>query len=156
MTRVAWLLTGVVGVCLAVRVVYIIEYARSLPFLWGPVGDSAIYLEQAQHVLAGEHGDATLLAFSPLYGYVLALIRDPVAVAVVQLLLGVVICALLFLTVHRVLRGDALAATVAALCFTLYGAALFFESKVLSDSEPKARRPAELKQCRRTMKKPLN
>ena len=134
MRRVAWLLTLAVGVCLAVRVVYIIQYARSLPFLWGPVGDSVIYLEQAAHVRAGEHGDATLLAFSPLYGYALAVIQDPVAVAVVQLLLGCVMCGLLFVVVNRLLGGDALAALVSSICFTFYGGALFFESKVLSDS----------------------
>jgi len=134
MGRIGWLATLGVAICLGIRLVYFLQYAQALPFLWGPTGDSAIYVEQAAHVLAGEHGDATLLAFSPLYGYVLALLRDPVAAAVLQLLSGTVLCGILFATVYRFTDGDRTAAFVSALCFALYGGALFFESKVLSDS----------------------
>jgi hypothetical protein len=138
--REIWLLAALaLGVCLAIRLTYFAQYARVLPFLWGPVGDSIIYLEQAAHVLSGEHGDATLLAFSPLYGYALALLGapvDPVAVAVLQLLSGVLIAGILFATVYRVVgnHGDGRAALITALMFSLYGGALFLESKILSDS----------------------
>jgi hypothetical protein len=134
----AWLLAALaLGVCLAIRLVYFTEYARALPFLWGPVGDSIVYLEQAAHVLRGEHGDATLLAFSPLYGYALALLGapfDPVTAAVLQLLSGVFVSGILFVTVYRLSgnAGDGRAALITGLMFSLYGGALFLESKIPS------------------------
>jgi 4-amino-4-deoxy-L-arabinose transferase-like glycosyltransferase len=134
--REVWLLAALgLGVCLVVRLIYFTQYAHALPFLWGPVGDSIIYLEQASHVLRGEHGDATLLAFSPVYGYALAALGsplDPVTVAVLQLLSGVLIAAIVFATVYR--RMDGRAAVISTLLFGLYGGVLFFESKILSDS----------------------
>src|SRR5262245_1687923 len=54
------------------KLVYLVQYAR-LPFLRAPLFDSVVYLRQAQAVLAGRFDDAALLAFSPLYGYFLAL-----------------------------------------------------------------------------------
>jgi len=42
-----------VAVALALRVVYLSAYADALPFLRGPLGDSLVYVQQADDLRAG-------------------------------------------------------------------------------------------------------
>ncbi len=128
--RVLHYLIGLVAVY---KVAYFFEYA-ALPFLYGPIFDSAVYDAQAQAVRAGVFGDATLLAFSPLYGYFLALfpIGEFVYVVVAQLALGF---ANVFM-VHRIalrMFGTREALAAASLYFG-YGLFSFYETKVLSET----------------------
>lgn len=119
---------------LLLRVVYLIQYAR-LPFLRAPIYDSVVYLRQARSIVAGQFSDAALLAFSPLYGYFLALIGGAYRVGppiVAQLFLGIANLIL----VHRLVRaryGEA-AAIVAALMYQGYGLLLFYETKIMSET----------------------
>ena len=122
--------------CAAVvcKVLYLAEYL-SLPFLYGPLFDSQVYLLQARRITEGRFGDATLLAFSPLYGYFLALLgahQGSILPVLVQLGLG----ALNVLLLHRItarLFGSR-AALAAALLYLGYGPCLFFESKIMSET----------------------
>ncbi|RLB46718.1 MAG: hypothetical protein DRJ42_27050, partial [Deltaproteobacteria bacterium] len=128
-------LAAVLGGAFVLRLVYLTEYVRSLPFVDGPVGDSTIYLEQAFHVARGEFGDATLLAMSPLYGYLLYLAGAPEDLLTpigLQLLFGVASTGLLFAAVRS--RFGLGAAVATSALFSTYGAVLFLESKLLSDS----------------------
>ena len=61
--RVLHYLIGLVAVY---KVAYFFEYA-ALPFLYGPIFDSAVYDAQAQAVRAGVFGDATLPDFAFLF-----------------------------------------------------------------------------------------
>ncbi len=122
------------GLAVLLRVAYFLDYLE-LPFLGGPVGDSAVYLEQARAVRAGELGNAALLAFSPLYGYLLAFLGAPAITGIVvtlQIALGVATTWLLHRAVTQ--RFGELAGLVSALCFVTYGMPMFYETKVLSDA----------------------
>lgn len=124
-----------VGLLVLLRLVYLAEYVE-LPFLFGPLFDSSVYLAQADAVREGHFGSAVLLAFSPLYGYLLAALgaRADSALLVVwmQFALGVGNVCL----IHGITRRlfDARAAFWAALCFALYGPLLFFETKIMSET----------------------
>ena len=115
------------------KLAYLFDYS-GLPFLWGPVFDSVVYRAQAEAVLAGRHGDPTLLAFSPLYGYLLAGVgvAPPIKLALFQVALGVLNTALVA-RIGRALFGPA-AGLCAATLFVGYGLFTFYESKVLSET----------------------
>lgn len=128
--RRRWLMAAALVV--AFKAVYFVEYA-ALPFLRGPIIDSLVYRQQAERVAAGQFGDATLLAFSPLYGYFLALVGNTLVLPILaQFLLG---CFCLVL-VHHVARErfGSRAALISAGLFFGYGPLLFYESKILSET----------------------
>lgn len=118
----------------AIKIAYLAEYVR-LPFLRGPVYDSVVYLRQAHAVLAGQHGDPSLLAFSPLYGYFLAA-TGGVTRALVPILLQGVLGYLNLFILYRVVRSryGAGAGLVAAALYFGYGLLLFFETKLMSET----------------------
>jgi 4-amino-4-deoxy-L-arabinose transferase-like glycosyltransferase len=129
--RATWLAFAALAL---LRVIYLAEYVE-LPFLYGPLFDAQVYLAQAEAVRAGRLGDPTLLAFSPLYGYVLAALgahAASLAPVLLQLALGVLNVAL----VARIGRAlfDARAGAWAAACFAAYGPLLFFETKIMSET----------------------
>lgn len=116
------------------KLAYLIEYAR-LPFLRGPIFDSVVYLRQARAVLAGRFDDAALLAFSPLYGYFLALCGGAHRVGpplLLQLGLGTLNLWLLY-RLARPRFGEAAALLSAGLYFG-YGLLLSYESKIVSET----------------------
>ena len=119
---------------LLVGLVYLLEYA-ALPFVDGPLYDSLVYLEQARRVRLGQHADPTLLAFSPLYGYFLALFgahAHDMTVPVVQVVLGVLDLWLVGRVTTRLFGARAAPFAMAAML--LYGPLLFYQSKVLSET----------------------
>jgi hypothetical protein len=115
----------------SLKLAYALEYVSALPFFDAPIFDSVIYVHQAAAVRAGDFGDGTFVAFSPLYGYFLALF-DEKSVVVVQLALGLVNLGLLYAVVRRLF--DPLVAFVAGLLWVLYGLLLFYETKVMSET----------------------
>ncbi len=123
-----------VALVVVVKVSYLLEYAK-LPFLEGPIFDSLAYLRQADAIRRGRFDDATLLAFSPLYGYFLAALGAPrhlVLPVVAQLTLGTLN---LFL-VARIARrlGARVGGIAAAAIYLGYGLLIYFESKLLSET----------------------
>lgn len=109
---------------------YLVDFA-SLPFWDGPLFDSVVYLRQAAAVVDGRHGDASLLAMSPLYGYfVAALGANARLVAVAQAALGIVSIGLAGLFGERLARGRG---WIAAAAVATYGMFTFYESKLMSD-----------------------
>lgn len=118
----------------AIKIIYLAEYVR-LPFLRGPVYDSVVYLRQAHAVLSGQHGDPSLLAFSPLYGYFLAA-TGGVSRALVPILLQLVLGYLNLFILYRVVRSrhGAGAGLIAAALYFGYGLLLFFETKLMSET----------------------
>lgn len=127
------LLSGLIAIVVVHKAAYFFEYAV-LPFLYGPIFDSAVYDAQAAAVRAGQFGDATLLAFSPLYGYFLAAFPtgEFLFVVVAQLAMGL----LNLVIVHRIalrLFGAREALASAAIYFG-YGVFSFYETKVLSET----------------------
>lgn len=113
------------------KAAYLIAYLQ-LPFLRGPIGDSTVYLAQAQAVRAGRFGDPTLLAFSPLYGYLLAAFSRPISLLLFQLTLGLGNLALLYWVLKP--RFGAAAALFSACLYFGYGFLLFYETKVLTET----------------------
>lgn len=122
------------GLLVALRVAYLGQYLE-LPFLFGPLFDSQVYLQQAAAVRSGQLADPTLLAFSPLYGYFLAALgarAGSLLPLLAQLLLGVG-NVLLVRSIGRRCFGER-AGLWAAVAWSLYGPVLFFESKLMSET----------------------
>ena len=149
-----WLLL----VSAVVRLAYFFDSHR-LPFIDGPLFDSVVYLQQAAAVAAGDFGHPALLAFSPLYGYFLALAGG--ATIALQLGLGVANTYFAYrlgrdlssatpgsATLGSATPGSAPPATddteagaarardgiAAGTLFVLYGQPLFYEGKLLSET----------------------
>jgi hypothetical protein len=113
---------------IALRLVYAIE-STALPFMEAPLFDSAVYLRQAEAIRAHDFGDATLVAFSPLYGWFLACAGGWAIGA--QLVLGL----LTALLVERIAAHHSKEAGVAALALWIgYALPLFYETKVMSET----------------------
>lgn len=125
---------GAASAALALRGVYLWEYAEELPFLFGPVGDSQVYLRQAHEVLDGVRPTPALLALSPLPGYVFAAaeaLGDVLLAVGWQLLLGVLEAGTLAWLARRTLgRAGALAIVLG---FLGYGLFPYFEVKLLGE-----------------------
>jgi len=131
---VRWLGWIVLGAVL-LRILYLASYVTQLPFAYGPMGDSLVYLMQARDVRAGALGSPALIAFSPLYGYVLALLTEGRA-SLLPILLQLAAGVLNLVLAHRLARtlfGEA-AAIASALLMLGYGALLFLESKLLTET----------------------
>jgi 4-amino-4-deoxy-L-arabinose transferase-like glycosyltransferase len=120
-----------VALAAALKLAYALEYAAVLPFFEAPIFDSSIYLHQAAQVRAGEFSDPVFIAFSPLYGYFLALFGQS-GVVVAQLFLGLVNLLIVYALVRRMF--DPWAAFVSGMLYTSYGFLLFFETKVMSET----------------------
>jgi 4-amino-4-deoxy-L-arabinose transferase-like glycosyltransferase len=119
---------------IVLRLVYLAEYVE-LPFLYGPLFDAQVYLAQANAVRAGQFGAASLLAFSPLYGYLLAALgahAGSIGPVLLQLALGLANVALIW-RITRALFG-APAGLWAAGWYAAYAPLLFFETKIMSET----------------------
>jgi len=125
-------LLGLLALSIVLRAAYLLEYG-AFPFWDGPLYDALVYLRQADAVVDGRHGDASLLAMSPLYGYFIAALgRSPVVVAVGQSALGVATLVLAWRLARR--HVPAPFGLVAPLVLMGYGVVQFYESKLLSES----------------------
>lgn len=125
----------VLATALLLRVVYFTQYAVALPFLYGPIADSVVYLEQSFRVRHGELGAAVLLGFSPLYGYFLALVgrgESLVAPVLLQLALGCVGALVIYVVSFRL--AGRVAGRFSAALYLGYGTLLYYESKLLSET----------------------
>ena len=132
--RSRWRWVAAVGALVAMRAAHLAQ-STTLPFLRGPIFDSEVYLAQARSLVGGHVGDATLLAFSPLYGVMLALCgggRGWLLPVIAQLLLGVATVALLFVVARRA-AGDR-GAWLSAVLLAGYGVPLFYETKIMSET----------------------
>jgi hypothetical protein len=138
--RVWW-----VAALLVLRLAYLGQYLK-LPFVFGPLFDSQVYLAQASAVRAGQFGDATLLAFSPLYGYFLALVGPGIGdLLPLFLQLGIGIGNVLLVARitehcfggsegHASVLEQSHVARAGAIAFALYGPLLLFETKLMSET----------------------
>lgn len=120
-------------IAVGVKAIYFTQYL-SLPILDGPVFDSLVYLRQAASVRDGRFGDASLLGFAPLYGYVLAATGAPstlLTIVLLQLLLGCVNLVLVYQITERLF--DRRAAIVSSALYLGYGLLVFYETKVLAE-----------------------
>lgn len=120
----------VLGLAFLWRAVYLLDFS-SLPFWDGPMFDSVVYLRQATSVSRGRHGDASLLAMSPLYGYFVAALGSSARlVAFAQLCLGLVSIGIAGRIGERLAAGFG---WIAAAAVATYGMFSFYETKVMSD-----------------------
>jgi hypothetical protein len=125
----------VIAAAVVIKLLYLAEYVE-LPFLYGPLFDSMVYLHQARAVRAGDFADPALLAFSPLYGYFLWALGarlGGVLPVLVQLGLGLVNLALIRHVAAR-LFADAWTGVVAAALYLGYGLLVFYEMKIMSET----------------------
>lgn len=126
----AWLL----GVAAVIKAIYLAQYA-ALPILNGPAFDSLVYLRQAAAVHAGRFGDASLLGFSPLYGYLLAFTGAPdnlLRIVVVQFVLGCLNLVLVYQIGSHLF--DRRAGLISAGLYLAYGLLVFYETKILAET----------------------
>lgn len=132
--RVAVML-GLLIAAFVFRAAYFIDYAATLPFAGSPIADSLVYLQQARDLAQDARPSPALIAFSPLYGYVLCAAMKPIGpvlVLLLQMLLGTALVGVVYGVVRRRF-GDA-AGLASALLLMSYGVLVYFESKLLSDS----------------------
>lgn len=123
---------GLLAIGALLRVAYLLDYS-GLPFTDGPLGDSVVYLHQAERVQVGEHGDSSLLAMSPGYGYFLALFGDERwLVILLQTAVGLLVGWGLAVLAGRL--GGPRAMLSALGLYLGYGLIPFYESKLLSES----------------------
>ncbi len=128
------ILIAILGAAALLRALYFFAYT-DLPFIYGPVADSVIYLRQAAQIRSLTFGTPEQIAFSPLYGYFLALTFAHVSLVIpilLQFALGVATVYVVYRTALR--TGGPGPAAAAAIVLTLYGTLMFFESKILSES----------------------
>lgn len=115
------------------KALYFAQYL-ALPILNGPAFDSLVYLRQAAAVHMGHFGDASLLGFAPLYGYVLAATGAPndlVRIVMLQFGLG---CLNLILIYQICLQlFDRRAALISAWLYFGYGLLVFYETKIMAE-----------------------
>jgi 4-amino-4-deoxy-L-arabinose transferase-like glycosyltransferase len=120
-------------VAVVFKAVYLAQY-MALPILQGPAFDSLVYLRQASAVHAGKFGDASLLGFAPLYGYLLAASGAPdnlVRIVIVQFLLGCL--NLLLIYQIGVQLFERRAALISAWLYLGYGLLVFYETKIMAE-----------------------
>lgn len=125
-----WLLLSAV----LLKGAYLVQYL-GLPILDGPVFDSLAYLRQARALDSGVFHDASLVAYSPLYGYVLWLTGaafDVSKIVALQLVLGCFNLVLLYQIAERLF--DRRAALVGGTLYLTYGLLAFYETKVLAET----------------------
>jgi hypothetical protein len=123
------------GLAAMLAFTWLLQSMTALPFMRGPIYDSVVYAAQADAVRAGRFGDPSLVAFSPLYGYVLALLGGPTA----RFTIGVAQWAMWLATVALVFRStvaqrDRRAALAGAALCSLHGPLLFYTGKILAES----------------------
>jgi hypothetical protein len=123
-----WLF-GLLAAALFLRALYLIQYSE-LPFLDAPMFDSLAYLRQAHSIRTGNFGDASLVAFSPLYGYLLAMAGH--ATIALQFGMGLLNLWLVHRIVSKILGNRA--ARFAGALMLGYGLIVFYESKLLSET----------------------
>jgi tetratricopeptide (TPR) repeat protein len=126
---------AVLAAVLVPRIVYLRELGRS-PLATFLVEDQIVYQRRALEILSGHLvGDSVPFYSSTLYPYLLAAVYAvagvrPTAVYLLQHLLGVVTCALVFLLAREVL-DDRRRAAVALVLAGLYGPLVFAEGQIL-------------------------
>lgn len=122
------------GALLIFKLVYLAAYI-DLPFLYGGIGDSHIYLGQAFALSNGELSDPRMVAFSPLYGgflYLFGGLSVPLLVVVLQLIMGSVSAVLIARMLQR--RISPLAGWLGAGLYVTYGVFIYYETKLLSET----------------------
>jgi 4-amino-4-deoxy-L-arabinose transferase-like glycosyltransferase len=117
----------------ALRVLYLLVYARALPFLPSPTGDSAMYLAWARHLTGSDYSGPFYRA--PLYPHLLSGLlalsgQRLVPVCGLQLVLGLATVLLVYLIARRVFGRSP--AVVALVLTALCGPLAFFETKLLA------------------------
>lgn len=125
-----WLLLSAV----LLKGAYLVQYL-GLPILDGPVFDSLAYLRQAHALDSGQFHDASLVAYSPLYGYLLWLTGaafDVSKIVALQLVLGCFNLVFLYQIAERLF--DRRAALISGVLYLSYGLLAFYETKVLAET----------------------
>ncbi len=134
---IPWVLIAVVAGAALVRLVYLVQYARRIPYFEVPIVDAAYYDSWAQRVASGQGYGPSPFYLSPLYPYGLALIyavigHQPAVIYVAQLFLGLASLLMVYL-LGRKLFGHR-AGTAATLLMALYLPIVIVETKLLSET----------------------
>lgn len=129
--------TAIFILALIPRLIYLAQMASASPFIQNEVGDSTIYIAQAEAVLRGDllAGNEVFFHSSPIYIYFLALIfgvfgKGLLAVRLIQVLIGSMSCVLLYLLARRFFGRET--GIVTGVMAALYGFFIFSDADVLA------------------------
>lgn len=130
--RRGWTLLALFGFALAIRLAHVWQL-RPAPFFGLMMGDAQSYHAWALEILGGDWLGAEVFYQAPLYPYFLGVVyalfgADPLAVRLVQSVLGAASCVLLSVAVGRFFSRPA--GTAAGLMLAVYAPAIFFDGLV--------------------------
>ena len=131
----SWLPFLLLGVGIAIRVLYLLE-SRANPAYLDPVLDAANYHKWALWIINGKGWPEGVFTANPFYPYLLSMIyrfftRESVCIRIIQILVEVAACILIALTSSRLFgRRAGLVALGLAL---LYGPFISFEGELLAE-----------------------
>lgn len=121
----------------AVRLIYVLQI-KDFPFFSTPVGDEEAYHKTAQLILSGDLlAGKTAFYQDPFYPYFLAVLylfsgNSIIAVKILQLMLGVLSCFMIFVLTRKIFSYKE--ALVAGFISAVYPLFYFFEAQLLKSS----------------------
>jgi tetratricopeptide (TPR) repeat protein len=130
-TNLTWFV-AIFGVALFLRVVYLFQI-ESIPLFYDLPGDPRTYDDWAQRIAAGDWLGQGVFYQAPLYPYFLGVLQtvlghDLWAIRLVQLVLGALSCALIFLAGRKLLSREA--GIAAGIILAGYAPAIFFDGLI--------------------------
>ncbi len=130
--RRGWHLPAIFGLALAIRLVHVWQL-RAAPFFGLTMGDAQSYHAWGLEILAGDWAGSEVFYQAPLYPYFLGAVyalfgSDPLAVRLVQSVLGAASCVLLAVAAGRLFPRPA--GLLAGLMLAVYAPAIFFDGLV--------------------------
>ncbi|HXG51262.1 MAG TPA: tetratricopeptide repeat protein [candidate division Zixibacteria bacterium] len=127
----AWCI-AVFACALVLRLIYLYQI-EAIPLFYHLAGDGLAYDEWARRIAAGDWIGDGVFYQAPLYPYFLGLLQlalghDLGAIRFVQVLMGALSCAVLFLAGRRLFSRSA--AVVAGMLLAIYAPAIFFDALI--------------------------
>jgi tetratricopeptide (TPR) repeat protein len=123
---------AVFACALVIRFIYLLEI-EAIPLFYNLAGDSRAYYEWGQRIAAGDWLGKGVFYQAPLYPYFLGGLQSIIGpnlwlIRLVQIALGGLSCALVFLVAHKLFSREA--AIASGLILACYAPAIFFDALI--------------------------
>jgi tetratricopeptide (TPR) repeat protein len=131
LTNLGWM-AAIFVVAFALRLIYLFQI-ESIPLFYNLAGDARTYDEWAQRIASGDWLGNAVFYQAPLYPYFLGVLQTIVGhnlwlIRLVQIALGALSCALLFLVGQRLFSREA--GIASGLILACYAPAIFFDALI--------------------------